>query len=101
MKRILLFILLAAGLWTAENWWLSSQQADLSARLALNQINGGDSAARELRAFQSLKDSVHLFTGLVTFLGGVLLLSSFAPSWPRPRRKLFGRGVALLAATVL
>ena len=30
MKRIMVFGLLAAILWTAENWWLNARQADVS-----------------------------------------------------------------------
>jgi hypothetical protein len=69
---------LVAGLWTAENWWLNTQQADLSAKLALNQFDGGGMAARELRSFQSLKDSVQLAAAMVTLLAAVLLLGPVA-----------------------
>lgn len=78
MKRVILFGVLVAGLWTAENWWLNTQQADVSAKLALNQFTGGNSAARELRAFQSLKDSVQLATALATLVTAVLLLGPVA-----------------------
>lgn len=78
MKRVIMFGILVAGLWTAENWWLNTQQADVSAKLALNQFTGGNSAARELRSFQSLKDSVQLATGMVTVLAAVFLLGPVA-----------------------
>jgi len=78
MKRLMMFGMVTAALWTAENWLLSTQQADLSARLALNQFNGGNSAARELRSFQSLKDSVQLATALLTLVAAVLTLGPVA-----------------------
>ena len=78
MKRVIMFGVLVAGLWTAENWWLNTQQADVSAKLALNQFTGGNNAALELRSFQSLKDSVQLATGIVTVLAAAFLLGPVA-----------------------
>ena len=83
MKRLLGFGMVAAALWTAENWWLNTQQADLSARLALNQLNGGNNAARDLRSFQSLKDGVHLATAMVTVLAAFLTLGPVAVKFAR------------------
>lgn len=51
MKRIIIFGLLAAILWTAENIWLSARQPEISKALALQQVNGGDST--EQVKFQS------------------------------------------------
>ena len=78
MKRIILFGVLAASLWTAENWWLNTQQAELSARLAINQFNG-DGAAHQLRVFQSLKDNVHIATAALVVFAAVFLLGPLAP----------------------
>lgn len=88
MKQVILFGVLVAGLWTAENWWLNTQQAEVSAKLALDQFTGGNHAARELREFQALKDSVQLATALATLVAAVLLLGPMAR-----------RGSAALAAT--
>jgi hypothetical protein len=68
MKRIVIFGLLAAILWTAENIWLSSRQPEISKVLALQQVNGGDQAARHLREFEMLKDGLHVLTGTLTLL---------------------------------
>src|SRR6185436_21116411 len=57
-----------------ENWWVNSQQAELSARLALQQLNGGDEAAKALRSFQWRKDRVHLVSMLAILLSGTALL---------------------------
>ncbi len=109
MKRIILFGVLAASLVTAENWWLNTQQAELSAKLAVNQFYG-DVAAHQLRSFQSLKDNVHLATGLVTLLAAVFLLGPLAKrAWhtlqsvPLRTRlgKWFGKATALVALVVL
>jgi hypothetical protein len=108
MKRVILFGVLVAGLWTAENWWLNTQQADVSAKLALNQFTGGNTAARELRSFQSLKDSVQLATSLVTVVVAAFLLGPLAqrikdrlattPFGTR-LRKYFGTATPMLVAT--
>lgn len=109
MKRIILFGVVAASLWTAENWWLNTQQAELSARLAVNQFNG-DAAAQQLRVFQSLKDNIHLATGLATLLAAVLLLGPLARKAMRKVHeahlgerlgKWFGKTAALLPLATL
>ena len=74
MKRLILFGIVVAGFWTAENWWLNTRHAEVSAELALNQFTGGNSAAHKLRSFQSLKDTVQLTTALATLVAAVLLL---------------------------
>jgi hypothetical protein len=68
MKRIITFGLLATILWAAETIWLTSRQPEISKVLALQQVNGGDQAARHLREFQMLKDGLHVLTGTLTFL---------------------------------
>jgi hypothetical protein len=109
MKRMILFGVLAASLWTTENWWLNTQQADLSAKLAVNQFNG-DVAAHQLRAFQSLKDNVHLAAGVVTLLAAVFLLGPMARKFGQRLReshlgarlgKWFGKATALFAVALL
>ncbi|TAL02760.1 MAG: hypothetical protein EPO07_06975 [Verrucomicrobia bacterium] len=107
MKRLMMFGMVTATLWMAENWLLSTQQADLSARLALNQFNGGNSAARELRSFQSLKDSVQLATALLTLVAAVFTLGpvarkfadriSASPLGAR-LRKVFGSTASVIVA---
>jgi len=109
MKRLMMFGMMAAALWTAENWLLSTQQADLSAQLALNQFDGGNSAARELRSFQSLKDSVQLATALLTLVAAVLTLGpaarkmadriSVSPLGAR-LRKVFGNAASVIVAVM-
>jgi hypothetical protein len=68
MKRIITFGLLATILWTTETIWLTSRQPEISKALALQQVNGGDQAARRLREFEMLKGGVHVVTGTLTFL---------------------------------
>ena len=76
MKHVFAFLVFAVTLWTAENWWLGTKQSETSARLALGQFAGGEQAARELHNFQSLKDGVHLFSGLATLMVAVILFRS-------------------------
>ena len=108
MKRLILFGVLVAGLWTAENWWLNTQQADVSAKLALNQFTGGNSAAHELRAFQSLKNSVQLATALATVVAAALVLGPTlrkfgeritATPFGARLRKFFGTATPVIVAT--
>src|SRR5512140_2273146 len=80
MKRILILAVVAAALWTAETIWLATRQPEISSRLALNQVNGGNADARNLREFESVKDLAHGVTGSLILLTGLLLFD------PRPRR---------------
>ncbi len=101
MKRIIVFVMAAATLWTVENWWLSTRQADTATTLALAQMSGGNSPARELRSFQAKKDALHIGVGLLT-LG--LAWACFGPwlrtAWSKGQERLT-RTAALLAATTL
>lgn len=107
MKRLMIFGVVTVALWAAENWWLSARQADLSARLALGQFDGGERAARELRVFQTLKDDVLLGTGLATLLAAVVTLGPLARKLSQRAgatplgarlRKLFGSTASLVVA---
>jgi hypothetical protein len=98
------FGVVAAALWTAEAWWLNTHQVELATRLAVNQINGGDGVAQELRSFQALKDNVHLLSGLITLLAAAVTLGPLlqravtSTAWARLRKK-FGGATALIMAT--
>ena len=65
MKRIAVFVMAAATLWTAENWWLNARQADSATALALAQMAGGNPPARALREFTATKDLVHVAVGVL------------------------------------
>jgi SPFH domain / Band 7 family len=78
MKRIVVFGLVTAALWTAENWWLNMHQPQVAAGIALKQLNGGEAAARELRSYQVLKDSVHVAASFFTVLAAMFLLGPLA-----------------------
>jgi hypothetical protein len=68
MKRIIIFGLVAVAVYAAESLWLSARQPDFAKTLALQQVNGGTSAARKLREFEALKDGVHVLAGAVILL---------------------------------
>src|ERR1043166_1946727 len=88
MRRIIIFGIVAAALWTAETLWLSGRQPDISRALALQQINGGDDVARHLREFETLKDGLHVLVGALTLLAAfacfnVWLRHGLAQLWLR------------------
>ena len=111
MKRLMVFGIVAAALWATENWWLGTQQAETSAQLALNQFNGGERAAHEMRAFHALKDNVHLLTAFATILAAVVTLGPLlrrlgarlqaSPLSARIRKALGGIAPIIIAVTVL
>jgi hypothetical protein len=71
MKRIMVFGLVVAAVWSAETVWLASRQPEISAALAVSQVNGGMPEARAVREFESFKDAVHVAAGVVTLLAAV------------------------------
>jgi hypothetical protein len=79
MKRIVVFGLVVASLWTAQTLWLSTRQAEISSALALHQVNGGALAASELRRFEALKDWANILASALTLLAA---WGCFAP-WLR------------------
>jgi hypothetical protein len=92
MKRIMVFGLVAATVWTAESLWLATWQPQTASALAVRQIDGGNSATNDLRRFESLKDSAHVVAAGLTWLAAVWC---FAP-WARAglqalRRTKLGR----------
>lgn len=105
MKRMIIFGLVAAAVYTAESLWLSARQPELAKTLALQQVNGGTTAARKLREFEALKDGVHLLAGLVILLAAAACFSSalrkgFAQLRQRLSQHGF-RGTSLLLGSVL
>src|SRR6266567_3431187 len=101
MKRIIIFGIVAAVLLTAENIWLSARQPDISRALALQQINGGDAAARRLREFESLKDGLHVLVGALIVLAAMgcfnaSLRRGLANLWQRLARTGFHGLLVLL-----
>jgi len=110
MKRIIIFATVTAILWTAESLWLSSRQPEISKALALQQINGGTNAARRLREFESLKDSLHVLVGTLVVFAAIgcfnaALRKGFAHFWQRlSQARLHGllalaSSISLLALT--
>ncbi len=101
MKRIMIFVVVAAALWTAENFWLATRQPEISTSLSLRQVNGTSSDARTLREFESLKDLAHGVTGTLILLTGLLLFDPWArQGWERMRR-VISRRTSTRAVTLL
>jgi len=111
MKRLMVFGIVAVAIWTAENWWLAAQQAEVSAQLALTQFNGGERAAHEMRAFHALKDNIHLTTGFATVLAAMVTLGPLvwrlgarvqaSPLGARLRKTLGGTVPVIIAVIAL
>jgi len=76
MKRIIIFGLVTAAVCAAETLWLSARQPEIAKSLALQQVNGGTSAARSLREFEMLKDGVHVLTGAIIVLAAAACFGS-------------------------
>src|SRR6266478_2522364 len=104
MKRIIIFTTVAAILWTAESLWLSARQPEISKTLALQQINGGTDAARHLREFESLKESVHVLVGTLLVLATIgcfnaSLRKGLAHFWQRISQAR-SHGLLVLASSI-
>ena len=80
MKRIVVFVVVVAVVWMAENWWLNTQQAAVAGALSVEQLNGGGAAAERLRGFRSFHDLAPLVAGFLTMLAAVVC---FAPALRR------------------
>jgi regulator of protease activity HflC (stomatin/prohibitin superfamily) len=76
MKRIIVFGLVAAIIWTAENVWLVKTQPQISSALAVGQVNGGPADATKLRVFETFKDSAYVLGACLLLLAA---LGCFAP----------------------
>lgn len=70
--RLLLFTLLAGTVWAAETWWLTDRQPDVSSSLAVRQINGGNTAASDMRMFDAGKNAVQVFGAVAIILAAML-----------------------------
>lgn len=98
MKRIVVLVVVAAAVWTAENGWLNVQQGAGDRALAVAQLNGGEAAGRELRRSDSLKDIVPLAGALAV---GLTTLWALAPYGRRLAQSRFAKHAdkaALVAA---
>src|SRR5690242_17943005 len=69
--RVLIFAFTVGTIWAAETWWLTVNQPAAAARLAIQQLNGGDAAATDVRMFDAAKDAVNVIGGLAVFVAAV------------------------------
>jgi hypothetical protein len=102
MKRIVIFGLIAGSLWTAELVWLVARQPEISATLALRQVNGGPDAARRVREFEAFKNaSTEITTALTLLTAWVCFDSIIRSRFGLITRSVhrFGHGAKLLLAT--
>ncbi|HXI52218.1 MAG TPA: SPFH domain-containing protein [Candidatus Saccharimonadales bacterium] len=81
MKRLVVFGLVAAMIWSLEVVWSSSLEPGTSSRLALQQFGNGREAADELRQFETLKDLAHVVAVGFTVLAAIWALRPWLPQW--------------------
>ena len=72
VNRIIIFALAVSGIYAAQSWWSSADQPERSTRLAVEQLNGGNSEMRALRGYESAKDATHVgAAGAVLMAAGI------------------------------
>ena len=76
MKRIVIFGLIAGSLWIAQAIWLTARQPEISASLAVRQVNGGADEARRLREFETLKNVSTEVAGVLTLFAAWVCFDS-------------------------
>ena len=69
--RVLLFAFTVGTIWAAETWWVAVNQPAAATRLAIQQLNGGDAAATDIRMFDAATDAVHVIGGLAVLVAAV------------------------------
>lgn len=101
MKRLVVWVLVAVAVVTADNFWFAAHQTPKVTQQALAQVNGGDVAALELRKTDAMKDLIPSVSALVLIIVGIW---AFKPmmggGWFRQRGmglNLHGGWLALLA----
>ena len=72
VNRVIVFVLAVSGIYGAQTWWLSADQPERSARLAIQQLNGANADIQTLRTFETAKDAANLgAAGAVLVAAGV------------------------------
>jgi hypothetical protein len=75
IKKLIVFLLVIAVVIAVERAWLNAIQPDLSKQLAIAQVNGDDTALRDLRLFEGYKEGANIVTGFVILCAAWLLAS--------------------------
>ncbi len=78
LRRILSFGLVTTAVFSLELWWSNVYSAGHSTLLALQQLNGGNANAAQLREFEAAKDSVHVVAFTIIALTAWLCFHSYA-----------------------
>jgi hypothetical protein len=95
MKRIVVFGLFVATLWTFENIWLSTWQPEIASSLAISQLNGGKAETMELRRFDALRFRASVCSGLLTLAGALWCIRPWANrAWKRTRLSISQKPLA-------
>ena len=76
MKRLIIFTLVIAAVWSLQTWWLNSRQPEISTQLALRQFDGTDTSAANVRQFEAGKDACLVIAFAVTTLAAWMCFGS-------------------------
>jgi hypothetical protein len=100
--RLGMFLGLCGAVGALETWWLAVRQPAIAATLAVRQLNGSDTVAAEMRAFNEASYSLHVAGILVVALAALFCLAPLA-RMTLAKLKTHGAriSVLVLAATIL
>jgi len=96
IRKLVVFMVIVSVAVAAEKAWLNAVQPQIAKRVAIEQLNGGDKAFRQLRLFEAYK----------SMADAAVVLAAFALAWwlaMRPRRSTRHDWLQLLliATTIL
>ena len=89
VNRVIVFVLAISGIYGAVTWWSTADQPEKSARLAIEQLNGGDAQIKALRTFETAKDTANVgAVGAVLVAAGVCFGRYFRTGLAKLKSKL-------------
>lgn len=97
--RIAVFLTIATLCGAVDWYWINVKAPSISARIAVQQVNGGDDAAEDMRAYESgAKNVVLAVTGLIVLLSAFAIFGSKICECVKKTgtMSLFAMGVLLL-----
>ena len=103
--RFGVFLGVTMAIGALETWWLAVPHPATATALAVQQLNGGNAVANEMRAFEATRNSLHLTACLVVLLTALVCFGRY---FKMAFDKFKGRGsktakaaIVFLALTIL
>lgn len=87
-NKILIFALILAGCGSVDWYWIQVKSPTISAHVAVDQLNGGDAAAEDMRAYDTAKGMVEVITGAIVLFSFLLLFGGKIEEMLRKGSKL-------------